>query len=104
MDHIAPTHAHEIVRNSAMNLGFAMAFSPLALGSVEQEAAHDGVPMATEQETTIFRDNPFSRTTDSWCQFFFRGLLGGFLVSVLFSGDSWCQDSWCQFFFRRKKN
>jgi hypothetical protein len=80
MDPIAPTHAHEIVRNSAMNLGFAMAFSPLALGSVEQEAANGGVPMATEQKTTIFRDNPFSRTTDYWCQFFFDGLL----VSVLF--------------------
>jgi hypothetical protein len=51
-----------------MNLGFVMAFSPLALGSVEQEATHGGVPMATEQKTTIFRDNPFSRTTDYWCR------------------------------------
>jgi hypothetical protein len=57
-----------------------MAFSPLALGSVEQEATHGGVPMATEQKTTIFRDNPFSRTTDYWCRFFFDRLL----VSVLF--------------------
>ncbi|MGO9813883.1 MAG: hypothetical protein ACLP53_24380, partial [Isosphaeraceae bacterium] len=68
-----------------MNLGFAMAFSPLALGSVEQEAAHDGVPMATEQETTIFRGNPFSRTTDSWQILGVSSFFGGFLVSVLFS-------------------
>jgi hypothetical protein len=41
-----------------MNLGFAMAFSPLAFGSVRQEAAHGG--------------------TDYWCR-------DRLLVSVLFS-------------------
>src|SRR5271166_6238461 len=63
MDPVAPTHANEIVRNSAMNLGFVMAFSPLALGSVEQEAAHGEVSAVTSPRSLPHSNGPEPRTS-----------------------------------------